>query len=76
VTRAASEHLGRQGPGEIEEFTNPKAKAGKKSLTPDQQNLKSAALALLETARDDSDGEHTGAPRCSSRAPARSSPRS
>jgi hypothetical protein len=44
--------------GEIEELTNPKAKAGKKSLTPDQQSLKSAALALLETARDDSDGDH------------------
>ena len=44
--------------GEIEELTNPKPKAGKKSLTPDQANLKSAALALLETARDDSDSEH------------------
>jgi topoisomerase IV subunit A len=43
---------------EIEELTNPKAKAGKKSLTPDQASLKAAALALLETARDDSDGEH------------------
>ena len=43
---------------EIEELTNPKAKAGKKSLTPDQASLKTAALALLESARDDSDGEH------------------
>ncbi len=43
---------------EIEELTNPKAKAGKKSLTPDQQSLKNAALALLESARDDSDQEH------------------
>ncbi|HEX7606975.1 MAG TPA: DNA topoisomerase IV subunit A, partial [Usitatibacter sp.] len=43
---------------EIDELTNPKAKAGKKSLTPDQQNLKAAALALLESQRDDSDGEH------------------
>jgi topoisomerase-4 subunit A len=43
---------------DIEEITNPKAKAGKKSLTPDQASLKAAALALLETARDDSDGEH------------------
>ncbi len=43
---------------EIEELTNPKPKAGKKSLTPDQQSLKNAALALLESARDDSDGEH------------------
>jgi len=43
---------------DIEEITNPKAKAGKKSLTPDQQSLKNAALAMLETARDDSDAEH------------------
>ena len=43
---------------EIEELTNPKPRAGKKSLTPDQQGLKNAALALLESARDDSDGEH------------------
>jgi topoisomerase-4 subunit A len=43
---------------DIEEITNPKNKAGKKSLTPDQASLKAAALALLETARDDSDGEH------------------
>ncbi|HSJ96675.1 MAG TPA: DNA topoisomerase (ATP-hydrolyzing), partial [Myxococcota bacterium] len=43
---------------EIEEITNPKPKSGKKSLTPDQQSLKAAALNLLEGARDDSDGEH------------------
>jgi topoisomerase-4 subunit A len=43
---------------EIDELVNPKPKAGKKSLTPDQASLKAAALALLETARDDSDGEH------------------
>jgi topoisomerase IV subunit A len=43
---------------EIDELTNPKPKAGKKSLTPDQSSLKAAALALLETQRDDSDGEH------------------
>ncbi len=43
---------------EIDELVNPKPKAGKKSLTPDQASLKTAALALLETARDDSDGEH------------------
>jgi topoisomerase IV subunit A len=43
---------------EIEELTNPKPRAGKKSLTPDQQSLKNAALALLESARDDSDQEH------------------
>ncbi|APV52526.1 DNA topoisomerase IV subunit A [Betaproteobacteria bacterium GR16-43] len=44
--------------GEIDDLINPKAKAGKKSLTPEQQSLKGAALALLETQRDDSDGEH------------------
>ena len=43
---------------DIEEITNPKPRAGKKSLTPDQLSLKNAALALLETARDDSDAEH------------------
>jgi topoisomerase-4 subunit A len=43
---------------EIDELVNPKAKAGKKSLTPDQQSLKSATLALLESQRDDSDAEH------------------
>jgi topoisomerase-4 subunit A len=44
--------------GEIDDLINPKSKAGKKSLTPEQQNLKAATLALLETQRDDSDGEH------------------
>ncbi|MGE5097968.1 MAG: DNA topoisomerase IV subunit A [Betaproteobacteria bacterium] len=43
---------------EIDDLTNPKPRAGKKSLTTDQQNLKGNALALLESARDDSDGEH------------------
>ena len=43
---------------EIEEITNPKPRAGKKSVSSDQANLKGAALALLETARDDSDAEH------------------
>jgi topoisomerase-4 subunit A len=43
---------------EIDELTSPKPKTGKKSLTPDQVNLKNAALALLESIRDDSDGEH------------------
>jgi hypothetical protein len=43
---------------EIDELTNPKPKAGKKSLTPEQANLKSATLALLESQRDDSDAEH------------------
>jgi len=43
---------------EIDELVNPKPKSGKKSLTPDQQSLKSATLALLESQRDDSDAEH------------------
>ena len=43
---------------EIDELVNPKAKAGKKSLTPDQLSLKNATLALLESQRDDSDSEH------------------
>jgi topoisomerase-4 subunit A len=43
---------------EIDELVNPKPKAGKKSLTPDQQSLKTATLALLESQRDDSDAEH------------------
>jgi topoisomerase-4 subunit A len=43
---------------EIDELVSPKPKAGKKSLTPEQQNLKAATNALLETERDDSDAEH------------------
>jgi topoisomerase-4 subunit A len=43
---------------EVEDMTNPKVKAGKKALTPDQQAMKSAVLAVLETARDDSDKDH------------------
>ena len=43
---------------EIDEIVNPKPKAGKKALTPEQASLKAAALALLETQRDDSDAEH------------------
>ncbi len=43
---------------EVEDLTNPKVKTGKKALTPDQQNMKSVILAVLETARDDSDQEH------------------
>ncbi|HEX5128650.1 MAG TPA: DNA gyrase subunit A, partial [Usitatibacter sp.] len=43
---------------EIDELTSPKPRSGKKSLTPDQVNLKNTALALLESMRDDSDGEH------------------
>jgi topoisomerase-4 subunit A len=43
---------------EIEELTNPKIKAGKKALTTEQSNLKALVLSVLETVRDDSDGEH------------------
>ncbi|HEY2630526.1 MAG TPA: DNA gyrase subunit A, partial [Usitatibacter sp.] len=43
---------------EIDELVNPKAKSGKKSLTPDQVSLKAATQALVENQRDDSDAEH------------------
>ncbi len=43
---------------EIEDLVNPKVKAGKKSLTPDQANMKNAVLAVLDTFRDDSDKDH------------------
>ncbi|MDE2288227.1 MAG: DNA topoisomerase IV subunit A [Burkholderiales bacterium] len=39
---------------EIEEITNPKVKLGKKSLTPEQTQLKQSVLALLDTVRDES----------------------
>jgi topoisomerase IV subunit A len=39
---------------EIEELTNPKLKTGKKSLTADQQTLKSLVLGVLDTVRDES----------------------
>ena len=39
---------------EIEEITNPKVKTGKKSLTADQQQLKSLVLGVLDTVRDES----------------------
>ena len=39
---------------EIEDITNPKVKLGKKSLTPEQQNLKATMLGLLDTVRDES----------------------
>jgi topoisomerase-4 subunit A len=39
---------------EIEELTNPKIKTGKKSLTAEQQQLKAAVLAVLDTVRDES----------------------
>jgi topoisomerase IV subunit A len=44
--------------GEIEELSNPKVKAGKKSLTPEQQSMKAGVLSLLDSARDDSDKQH------------------
>ncbi|GAB6848862.1 DNA topoisomerase IV subunit A [Paraburkholderia kururiensis] len=39
---------------EIEELTNPKIKLGKKSLTPEQLQVKQSMLALLDTVRDES----------------------
>jgi len=39
---------------EIEELTNPKIKAGKKSLNQDQQQTKAKLLSLLDTVRDES----------------------
>jgi len=39
---------------EIEELTNPKVKAGKKSLTADQQQTKALILSVLDTVRDES----------------------
>jgi topoisomerase-4 subunit A len=40
---------------EIAELTDPKVKAGKKSLTPEQQNLRQMAKSLLDRTRDESD---------------------
>lgn len=39
---------------EIEELSNPKVKTGKKSLSPDQLQLKASLLALLDCVRDES----------------------
>jgi topoisomerase IV subunit A len=39
---------------EIEELTNPKVKVGKKTLTPEQNNLKQTILSLLDSVRDES----------------------
>jgi len=39
---------------EIEEITNPKVKVGKKTLTPEQNNLKSTILSVLDGVRDES----------------------
>ncbi len=43
---------------EIEELTNPKPRAGKKTVSAEAQALKAAVLGVLESARDDSDREH------------------
>jgi topoisomerase-4 subunit A len=40
---------------EIAELDNPQVKAGKKSLTPEQQNLKQMAKSLVDATRDESD---------------------
>jgi topoisomerase-4 subunit A len=40
---------------EIAELTDPKVKAGRKSLTPEQQNLRQLAKSLLDRTRDESD---------------------
>ncbi|MCP5271947.1 MAG: DNA topoisomerase IV subunit A [Burkholderiaceae bacterium] len=42
---------------EIEELTNPKVKAGKKSVTQEQQQLKASVLAVLDAVRDESGKE-------------------
>ena len=39
---------------EIEELTNPKVRAGKKTLTPEQQNLKALVLSVLDRVTDES----------------------
>jgi len=39
---------------EVDELTNPKVKAGKKSLSAEQQQLKQLVLAQLDTVRDES----------------------
>lgn len=39
---------------EIEEITNPKIKTGKKALSPEQNTMKQATLALLDGVRDES----------------------
>jgi len=43
---------------EIDALTNPQPKAGKKSLTPDQQREKQLMLSMLDKARDESDRSH------------------
>lgn len=43
---------------EIEEFTNPKIKMGKKALSADQVSLKQSMLAMLDSVRDESGKDH------------------
>ncbi|HVY07167.1 MAG TPA: DNA topoisomerase IV subunit A [Burkholderiales bacterium] len=43
---------------EIDGITNPQAKAGKKSLTPEQTREKQLMLSMLDKARDESDRTH------------------
>ncbi len=43
---------------EVEGITNPQAKPGKKSLTPEQTREKSLMLSMLDKARDESDRTH------------------
>ncbi len=42
---------------EIEELTNPKVRAGRKALLPEQLQLKAALLAVLDSVRDESSKE-------------------
>jgi topoisomerase-4 subunit A len=42
---------------EIEELTNPKVRAGRKSVSPEQQQLKQVLLSVLESMRDESGRE-------------------
>lgn len=43
---------------EIEEYTNPKLKPGKKALTQEQGNMKALFLSVLDQVQDDSDKSH------------------
>jgi topoisomerase-4 subunit A len=43
---------------EIESITNPQPKAGKKSVTPEQQREKQLMLSMLDKMRDESDRQH------------------
>ena len=47
---------------EIEELSNPKVKAGKKALSAEQLQLKTAVLAVLDAVRDESSKDARGAP--------------